>query len=239
MESSQALNNTFGKEGQTAIQRVAIASQQFDFIYDILLLLYHENREQLLQIDLKENDRGEIVKMVEERRADIGILVVTERDSRLFQSELLGKNLEVHTLDTSPTFVSMGGKSKLYENTAVDVGEAEEYLHVVLDTEQSLRRELRYKNALNDGTNHEHLIFCNTMGVCRKFLEETDALLLSPKWVLGFFEDTEIRSVPLVMDGKDYPRTSYLIWIKRAKEGFHPLEERFMELLNEHFHCKD
>lgn len=110
---------------------------------------------------------------------------------------------------------------------------------MVLDTEQSLRRELRYKNALNDGTNHEHLIFCNTMGVCRKFLEETDALLLSPKWVLGFFEDTEIRSVPLVMDGKDYPRTSYLIWIKRAKEGFHPLEERFMELLNEHFHCKD
>ena len=240
VESSQALDRTFGnKQNNFSIQRLAVASQQFDFIYDILLLLYHENREQLLQIDLKENDRGEIVKMVEERRADIGILVVTERDSRLFQSELLGKNLEVHTLDTSPTFVSMGGKSKLYENTAVDVGEAEEYLHVVLDTEQSLRRELRYKNALNDGTNHEHLIFCNTMGVCRKFLEETDALLLSPKWVLGFFEDTEIRSVPLVMDGKDYPRTSYLIWIKRAKEGFHPLEERFMELLNEHFHCKD
>lgn len=237
IDSSQALNRTFGKEGQPSIQRVAIASQQFDFIYDILLLLYQENMEELLQIDLQENDKGEIVKMVEERKADIGIMVVTEKDSRLFKSELQGKRLEVYALDRSALYVSMGGKSSLYDHTAVDVEEAEQYLHVVLDTEQSLRRELRYKNELNEGLNREHLIFCNTMGVCRKFLEETEALLLSPKWVLGFFEDTKIRSVPLMMHGKEYPQISYLVWIKRAKEEFHPLEERFMELLNEHFHC--
>ena len=191
-----------------------------------------------LQIDLKENDRGEIVKMVEERRADIGILVVTERDSKLFKSEVQGKNLEVHTLDQSSTYVSMGKKSALYDHEAINVEEAERYLHVALDAEQTLRRELRYKNELKEGLNREHLIFCNTIGVCRKFLEETEALLLSPKWVLGFFEDTEIRSVPLRMNKMPYPQTSYLVWIKRAKERLHPLEERFMELLNEHFRCK-
>lgn len=235
MDSSRALNRTFGKEGQPSIQRVAIASQQFDFIYDILLLLYQENMEELLQIDLQENDRGEIVKMVEERRADIGILVVSEKDSKLFKSELQGKNLEVHMLDQSAVYVSMGRKSSLYNSAAVEVEEAEKYLHVVLDTEQSLRRELRYKNELKEGLNREHLIFCNTMGVCRKFLEETEALLLAPKWVLGFFEDTEIRSVPLMMNGKEYPQINYLVWIKRTKEEFHPLEKQFMELLNEHF----
>lgn len=238
MDSSQALNKTFGQKDPSFIHRVAIASQQFDFIYDILLLLYQENTNERLQIDLKENDRGEIVKMVEERRADIGILVVTERDSKLFKSEVQGKNLEVHTLDQSSTYVSMGKKSALYDHEAINVEEAERYLHVALDAEQTLRRELRYKNELKEGLNREHLIFCNTMGVCRKFLEETEALLLSPKWVLGFFEDTEIRSVPLRMNKMPYPQTSYLVWIKRAKESFHPLEERFMELLNEHFRCK-
>lgn len=238
MDSSQALNKTFGQKDPSFIHRVAIASQQFDFIYDILLLLYQENTNERLQIDLKENDRGEIVKMVEERRADIGILVVTERDSKPFKSEVQGKNLEVHTLDQSSTYVSMGKKSALYDHEAINVEEAERYLHVALDAEQTLRRELRYKNELKEGLNREHLIFCNTMGVCRKFLEETEALLLSPKWVLGFFEDTEIRSVPLRMNKMPYPQTSYLVWIKRAKESFHPLEERFMELLNEHFRCK-
>lgn len=239
IDSSQALNTTFGKKDYPYIQRVAIASQQFDFIYDILLLLYRENTQERLQIDLKENDRGEILKMVEERRADIGILVVTERNSRLFRSEVQRKNLEMHSLDTSSVYVSMGKKSKLYDHESIDVEEAEQYLHVVLDTEQTLRRALRFKNNLNDGLDHEHLIFCNTMGVCRKFLEETEALLLAPKWVLGFFEDTEIRSVPLTMNGKDYPNVSDLVWIKRAQENFHPLEERFMELLNEHFSCSN
>lgn len=239
IDSSQALNTTFGKKDYPYIQRVAIASQQFDFIYDILLLLYRENTQERLQIDLKENDRGEILKMVEERRADIGILVVTERNSRLFRNEVQRKNLEMHSLDTSSVYVSMGKKSKLYDHESIDVEEAEQYLHVVLDTEQTLRRALRFKNNLNDGLDHEHLIFCNTMGVCRKFLEETEALLLAPKWVLGFFEDTEIRSVPLTMNGKDYPNVSDLVWIKRAQENFHPLEERFMELLNEHFSCSN
>lgn len=237
MDSSQALNKTFGQKDPSLIQRVAIASQQFDFIYDILLLLYKENTNERLQIDLKENDRGEIVKMVEERRADIGILVVNERDSRPFKSEVQGKNLEIHTLGQSSTYVSMGKRSALYDQKTIDVEEAERYLHVALDTEQTLRRELRYKNESSGGLNREHLIFCNTMGVCRKFLEETEALLLSPKWVLGFFEETEIRSVPLMMNGKSYPQISHLVWIKRAQENFHPLEERFMELLNEHFQC--
>jgi len=237
MDSSNALDKTFGRKEHPFIERVAIASQQFDFIYDILLLLYKENQEQLLQIDLKEDDRGEIVKMVEERRADIGILVVTEHDSKPFKSELQGKNLEMRKLDDSSVYVSMGKKSQLYDHEAIDVEEAEQYLHVVLDYEQTLRRELRYKNELNEGINHEHLIFCNTMGVCRKFLEETEALLMTPKWVLGFFEDTDIRSVPLVANGGNYPQTSELVCIKRSNEEFHPLEERFMELLGEHFQC--
>ncbi len=239
IDSSQALNTTFGKEGHPSIQRVAIASQQFDFIYDILLSLYKENTEELLQIDLQENDRGEIVRMVKERRADIGILVVTERNSKPFKSELQGKNLEVHILDRSPLYACMGSRSGLYDHETVDVEEAEQYLHVALDTEQTLRRELRYKNGMSEGLNREHLIFGNTMGVCRKFLEETEALLLAPKWVLGFFEDTKIRSVPLMMNGESYPQIHYLVWIKRVKEEFHPLEERFMKLLNEHFSCSD
>lgn len=236
VESTQALDRTFGtRQKNFPIQRLAVASQQFDFIYDILLLLYKENSEQLLQIDLKENDRGEIVEMVEECKADIGVLVLSEEDSKSFQSELKSKDLEMYTLDRSSVYVSMGEKSSLYNRKEVGVEEAGKYLHVSLDTDQAMRREMRYKKNWSDGINHEHVIFCNTMGVCRKFLEETEALLLTPKWVLGMFEGTRIRSVPLTKEGKPYPSVNRLIWIKRANETFRPLEERFMELLKDHF----
>lgn len=240
VESSQALDRTFGsKQNNFSIQRLAIASQQFDFIYDILLLLYKENSDQLLQIDLKENDRGEIMEMVEECKADIGILVLSEKDSKSFQSELKNKNLDMYRLDRSSVYVSMGPKSDLYDQKEVGVEEAEKYLHVSLDTDQTMRREMRYKKGWEDGVNHEHLIFCNTVGVCRKFLEETEALLLTPKWVLGLFEGTTIRSVPLTKDGKPYPEVNNLVWIKRANEVFRPMEIRFMELLEDRFRCKE
>lgn len=234
VESCHALENTFGRKDRPIIQRIAVASQQLDFVYDVVLNLYQENSDRTLQIDLKENDRGEIVRMVEDYRADIGILVLSERDSKTFKSELKTKNLEMHTLDQSPVYVSMGSHSKLYGCDKITNDETKQQFQIVLDTEQTLRRELRYKKEY-EAYGHDRLIFCNTIGVCRKFLEETDALLLTPKWVLGHFDGTKIRSVPLSLEGNESPQINRLVWIKRMGEEFHPLEERFTELLEEHF----
>lgn len=234
VESCHALEKTFGGKGNSTVPRIAIASQQFDFTYNILLELYREYSDQMFHIDLKENDRGEILQMVEDCKADIGLMVLSEEDSRTFKSELQSKNLEMHTLDRSSVYVSMGKNSKLYNQDKIDMDEAKQHLQVILDTEQTLRRELRYKKELK-AFGHEHLIFCNTIGICKRFLEETDALLLTPKWVLGFFDETEIRSVPLNVKGKEYPLVNRLVWIKRSNEEFHSLEIRFMELLRAHF----
>lgn len=234
VESCHALENTFGRKDRPVIQRIAVASQQLDFVYDVILHLYQENSDQTLQIDLKENDRGEILRMVEDCRADIGLIVLSERDSKTFKSKLKTKNLEMHTLDQSPVYVSMGEHSKLYNRDRIDMEETRAQFQVVLDTEQTMRRELRYKKEYY-AYGQEHLIFCNTIGVCRKFLEETDALLLTPKWVLGHFDGTGIRSVPLTMKDEKAQLINRLVWIKRTGEEFHPLEERFTELLEEHF----
>lgn len=234
VESCHALENTFGRKDRPVVQRIAVASQQLDFVYDVVLRLYQENSGRTLQIDLKENDRGEIVRMVEDCRADIGLIVLSERDSKAFKSELKTKNLEMHTLDRSPVYVSMGEHSKLYNRDKIDMEETREQFQVVLDTEQTMRRELRYKKEYY-AYGQEHLLFCNTIGVCRKFLEETDALLLTPKWVLRHFAGTKIRSVPLIMKGEEAQQVNRLVWIKRTGEEFHPLEERFTELLEGHF----
>lgn len=238
VESCHALENTFGQKDRPAVQRIAVASQQLDFVYDVILNLYQENSGKTFQIDLKENDRGEIVRLVEDCRADIGLMVLSERDSKTFKSELRTKNLEMYTLDRSAVYVSMGEHSGLYDHEKVDAEEAKQQFQIILDTEQTMRRELRYKKDYF-AYGEDRMIFCNTIGVCRKFLEETDAILLTPKWVLGHFCGTKIRSVPLVLKGGESPVVNRLVWIKRTGEEFHPLEERFTELLEDHFQRND
>lgn len=237
VDSCHALERTFGTQMNAQIQRLAVTSQQFDFIYDLMLQMYEENKDKMFQIDLKETDRGEIVEMVEGCKADIGILVVTEDDSKVFKSVLLSKNLEMHVLDCSITYVSMGKKCELYDRDHVEVKESEKYVHVVLDTEMSMRREMRY-NASYNGLDNEHLIFCNTISMSKKFLEETDAMLFTPKWVLGLFDGSDIHSVPFYQNGSVYSRKSRLVWIKRINEELSPLEKHFIETLTARFQNK-
>lgn len=237
VESCKAIERTFGTKHNSPVQWLTIASQQFDFVYDILLQLYQDQSDQPLHIDLKETDRGDIIDMVEKRKADLGLLVLTEEDSKIFKSELMSKDLEVHTLDRSSVYVSMGKKSSLFNEDIIDIEDAKKNLHVVLDTEETMRRELRYR-VLGQSLDQNRLVFCNTVGICKKFLEETNALLYTPKWVLGLLKDTGIRSVQLKIDGENYPVVNQLVWIKRAYEELNPLEARFMKLLTTYFKNK-
>lgn len=234
VENCQALEKTFGQGKSVQFQRLAIASQQFDFLYDMMMEAYEKADGQMFQIDLKETDRGEVVELVEGCKANIGLLVVTEDDSKVFKSVLQSKNLEMHVLDCSVTYVNMGEKCALYDKEYVDVKECEKYLQMMLDMELSTRRELAYRESYH-GYDNRHMIFCNTIGMCRKFLEETDMIVLTPKWVTGFFKDSNIRSVPYYQNGSVYVPKSRLVWIKRINEELHPLETYFVEMLKARF----
>lgn len=237
MENCQAMEKNFGKGQSMQFQRLAIASQQFDFLYDMMMEAYKKTEGQMFQIDLKETDRGDVVELVEQCKADIGLLVITEDDSKVFKSVLQSRNLEMHILDCSVTYVNMGEKCALYDREHVDVKECEEYLQMMLDMELSTRRELVYRESYH-GYDNRHMVFCNTIGMCRKFLEETDMIVLTPKWVTGFFEGSNIRSVPYYQNGSAYAPKSRLVWIKRINEELHPLEKQFLEMLKERFRKK-
>lgn len=234
VDSCHAMENTFGKKRDPAIPRVTIASQQFDFIYDLLLSFYQKHEDDGIQIDFQENDRGEIAGMVANRRADMGILVLTEQDIREFRNEVQQMGLEVHFLDQASAYICMGPHSPLYGREYVDTEEIRQSPHVALDLERTMRRELRYRE-IYQGINKERLVFCNTAGACRKFLEETDMIMFVSKWTVGLFENGSLRCVPVKMNGKDYPDANQLVWVKRVDEEFHPLEEEFKELLKQRF----
>lgn len=234
VDSCHALERTFGEQSRGAVPKVSIASQQFDFIYDLVLRFYQKYKGEGLQIDFMENDRGEIAEMVANRRADIGILVLTEQDIREFRIEVRQMGLEVHSLARSSVYVCMGPHSELYDRDYVDTEDIKESPHLALDLEKTMRRELRYRE-IYQWINRKYLIFCNTASACRRFLEETDMIMLVPKWAIGLFQDDKLRCVPLRINGKDYPKVNQLVWVKRANEDFHPLEEEFKNMLSIQF----
>ena len=56
VNACQTLEDTFGNTKKQTIQRLSIASQQFDFLYDLLLQVQQGCSTEPFQIDLEETD---------------------------------------------------------------------------------------------------------------------------------------------------------------------------------------
>ncbi len=235
VNACQTLEDTFGNTKKQTIQRLSVASQQFDFLYDLLLQVQQGCGAEPFQIDLEETDRGSIIHRLEQRQADLGLLVLSQRDRKKLERELQYKALEVHTLDYSPVYVSMGRLSPLYDQPIITAAQAAEQLHIVLDTEKTLRRDLLLP-ANDVHVDPTRLIFCNTISACLHFLEKTDALLYTPKWVLGMLADHQIHSVILrENDGSYFADINRLVWVKRQDERLTPLEQILIQQLQQKF----
>lgn len=235
VDACKRLETAFGQQNPYSIQRLRIASQQFDFLYNTLEQLYNTHRPEPIHIDLEETDRGAILERVEKRESDIGLLVLAQSDGKSFEQDVQKRALEVHTLETSPVYVSMGKKSPLYQQAHISTAQASCHPHVVLDTEKSMRRDF-YLHQQNYYVDRNRLIFCNTIGACIHFLKETEALLYTPKWVLGMLAQEDIYSTVLEEEnGQPFAEVNYLIWIQRQGESLPPLAKQFIQLLSAGF----
>ena len=232
VDACKRLEHTFGQQKQQTIQRLRLASQQFDFLYPTLEQLYAMHCAAPIHIDLEEADRGAILERVENRESDIGLLVLAQSDRKNFEQDVQKRALEVHTLDTSPVYVSMGKKSPLYQQAHINTAQAACQPHVVLDTEKSMRRDF-YLHQQNQYVTCSQLIFCNTIGACIHFMKETEALLYTPKWVLGLMPADDIYTTVLEQtNGQPLAEINRLVWIHREGEPLPPLAQQFMQLLS-------
>lgn len=235
VESSRVLEETFGTHDRDVIPSLMIASQQLSFVHPLVVELYRQNEGTPVQIHLREGDRGDVAEQVAHHGADIGLVVITAEDTKMFRNLSQSRDLEMHMLDTSPPYACVGPKSIFYDQNYVDAEEAEPYLHVILDMESSTRQGTKYQSVYR-GVDRDKLVFTNSINTCKAFLLETDALLYTPKWELGLLEETDIRAIPIRRGGQLCPADmNSLLWIKRKREKLSPLEQQFVELLNSHF----
>ena len=235
INSRYVLEQTFGQKAEhPPVQRLCVASQQFDFLYPLLEQIYKESGS-AMNIHLEEVERGSVIEQVHEGISNVGILVLTEDDPRFLDLSLKKKALAVHELDTSSVYVCMSKRSPLCSKEIITGADTLPYLHVALDMDDSTRRYAC------QGTSHktyaDQIVFCNTIGACLHFMRHTGALLYVPKWVLGLIHaEEDMRVVPLnLKNGKPWPLVNHLVYIKRENEELSILENRFIHLLEDFF----
>lgn len=233
--AANILDLTFTDRDSEQRAQLFIASQHFDFLYDLMLENYEENKDQIVFGNLVETDRNSVVRLLLEKDVDIGLITRTSEDARIKIWDIEAKRLEFHVLDHAGIYASVGQKSPYYNRKTITFAEAIKCPQIALDLEENVKHDYFF-NRLTSYFNTKSLVFLNSISACKKFLLETDVLLYVNKWTINSFSGCPIRTIPVVSEreSESIPQTE-LVWMKRAGEPLNATEAQFIQSLNHHF----
>lgn len=228
------LQKAFGPKPNGGVDRLRIASQQLDFLYEELDRVYDKSDAPVC-VDLVEGDRSFVLESVLDRKANIGLMILSDEDSMSFKREMQNTDIEIHTLDLSTTYVHLCPASPLYHKEHITTADAVTQFHAVLDMEPVTKTGMITYN-VQYHVNPERMLFCNSVRACCHFMESRGAILYAPKWVSGIVRPEGVRVTPLLMeDGSPYATSTHLVWIRRGSELLSRAEDRFIQQLEDRF----
>lgn len=204
--------------------QLLVAAQELDFIPQAILNIYNKYNNNTLEFQFYKSHRSDVVTAIQKGDCNIGLLVQTNKEAKAFERQLKSTNLEVELLDSCGVYVLLGPKSNLYHSKSLTFEDIRESSHICLDIDKVTRFELKiHDKHLNINTNS--VIYCSSIPLCIELLEKTDIILYGSKWILKYFENTNIKALPIY----DSTYLCDLICIKRKNEPLTSIEMQFIE----------
>lgn len=223
LAAAQALEESF-QRGTPGRSRLFVASQQLDFLHRLVLETWQQDAAPRLHYHLLETDRSSVTESVLEGRADIGLLVRSATDAKSSPWRTQARRLHIRILDRAGLYVCVGPGNPYYNSSQVQLSQVERCPHVVLDMEQRAAQDL-FLDSQDHHLNMERVAFFNSVGACRAFLLETDAVLYIARWATGCFQDRRLRVLPVSGAGES---ATELICIRRRGDPLTAAEEQFL-----------
>lgn len=225
VQSASTLEEVFQTHSYDNQSNLLVAAQELDFIPKIFLNMYNKYRDNSLEFEFYQNNRSNVIRAIQKGYCNIGLLVQTNKEAKSFDWQLTSTNLEIEFLDSCGIYVLLGPKSKFYNATSLTFKDLEGQSNISLNIDDLTKADL-VTNAHKFHVNTNNVIYCNSISLCIELLENTDIILYASKWILKYFEHTNIKVFPII---KDNTFIANLIYIKRKNEFLTPIEINFLD----------
>ncbi len=239
IHATDILEKTFRSKDKKERSRLSIASQQQDFLYEVLLKTYSSFVDMPVHYVVEECDRSSVAKKVLARQASLGIFIKTAYDGAPLPWRSEEDKLDFFTLDKSNIYMCVGKKSPFWGMDFITHQQARTQPSLVMAS------DVESANALNLDTdfqsiNKEKIVFCNSIECCKYFLLNTDMLLYTSKWTSRYLDDENLhicQMLPMEKDEKfaNLPQEHELTLIKRKNTLLNGTDKIFIKHLAEYF----
>lgn len=127
---------------------------------------------------MTETDRDNVVSMVIQNAADLGLFIRTNSDGKSFLWKTQANLIDIHHIATDQIFICVGPDSPLYDKKEVTIEDAKKYSSFALDMKNAYKQNTYVDSGLKR-KKQQKVFFFNSIDACKHFLLNTDMVCIS------------------------------------------------------------
>lgn len=209
----------------------SIYTQKIKFIYDVFYDFYSKAESECFKFDIRENCREKIVEAVEKSIAEIGFIIVTNVQSKLWKYFLKQKNIEFNEIMRGKPCVYLGKNNKLAYKEMISAQDLKNYTNVrcYSGQESSLNYSLEQSLLGFEEGEINKKICLNDIDVCNELINRIDGYSIGVTWNNINCSNISVKEIPLTENSITFT----LGWIKKKNVELSQETKLFLDLLNQ------
>lgn len=203
---------------------ISVSAYPCPILYKVLGEFYNRNKDQYVEVTLKEERVQNILESVSNLQADIGIIEINNVQKKEVRYLLESKNLEYHQLANSTWYAHVGKSSPFYNEKIIEMSQLVNC--TIMRSPDDYFSNLSYLFEV-DGvhfTQFEKTMFINDYFTRLRLLNMTDMVCIETVWDKELEKEIGVKAIPIA----NCDIKISMGWIKRKKEN---LPEKVLDFI--------
>lgn len=215
-----------GVRSAPAPVRFSVSTQRYPFAEDAFLRLLKAMDAPGYSLSLRETGMDAVIQDVRERRADVGVIFLSDLTEKLIRRRMGAQEVEFHELAAVPPCVYLRREHPLTRCERLTETMLLEYPYACFEHDQGAASDFSEEYRLITDKKPAKTVCVNSRTAMMEVLAETDAFTTGSGLLTAGLSDERVISIPL--EGRSCVR---LGWIRAKAIKATPLAERFLQLL--------
>ena len=210
---------------------ISVSAYPCPILYKVLGEFYNKNKDQYIEVTLKEERVQNIIENVANLQSDIGIVEINDVQKKEVKHLLESKNLEYHEFASDTWYVLVGKNSPFYNSEIIEMHQLINC--TIMRSPDDYFSNLSYLFEV-DGvhfTQFEKTMFVNDYLTRLRLLNMTDMVCIETSWDKDLEKEFGVRALPIANCNIQIS----IGWIKRKKENLSEKVIDFIEILEKIF----
>jgi len=228
------LQNIGSYAARKSQQLLSVAHTHYRYVNHAAAQLFNNHSDQGIRLEIREGIRNEVIRMVEDRLCDVGLIGMYSHYHKVTIKQLETKGIQYFRLCSSPATILVGKGNPLYysDQKEVTLDQLRDYPLVIYD-EVEVGPYSSVLDTLNLDTQLTRIVV-SERATMSDMLDKTPCYSIAATNFMAY-QNTDYYKERRAFRLKDCTITGEIGWIKRTDTALSDLSAEFLQILSSYF----